>query len=113
MAETLAVDACSFPRPVRTFTDPVTGVTLHQLTAGDEPAGHLYFTRCSWTAEGRYLLYVRQQDRSINYYVAGPDGAVKQLTNFPPPEATGFSKHMHRQFAAAEADRLMFRLPAM
>ena len=114
MPETLAVDTCAFPWPVRTFTDPVTGVTLHQLTAGDEPAGHLYFTRCSWTAGGRYLLYVRQQNRSINFYAAGRDGTVKQLTDYPPPEETAaYTRHMHRQFTAAEADGLMFRLPAM
>jgi hypothetical protein len=109
-----AVHPCTFSAPTRTFADPVTGVAIHQLTAGEEPAGHLYFTRCSWTADGRYLLYLQQRDGRINYYAAYPDGAVKQLTDYPPPDmAAPYTQHMHRRFPAPEADRLMFRLPAM
>jgi len=36
---------CTMPTPVRTFTDPETGATIHQLTGGDLPAVSLYFTQ--------------------------------------------------------------------
>jgi hypothetical protein len=114
MTNTPASATYPFPRPVRTFADPVTGVTLHQLTDGDEPAGHLYFTRCSWTADGRYLLYVQQRDGSINYYAAGADGTARQVTHYPPSEETApYTQHMHRLFRTPEVERMMLRLPAM
>ena len=41
---------CALPKPVRTFKDPITGVTIHQLTDGDEPSVHFYFTSPNWLA---------------------------------------------------------------
>jgi hypothetical protein len=84
------------------------------LTEGSEPSAHLYFTRSCWTADGRYLLFLRQHEGSLNFYVALPDRSIKQLTHYlATPHPAPFTQHMHRLFRSEEIERLMFRLPAM
>jgi len=105
---------CALPAPVRSFEDPVTGVTVHQLTDGPEPSAHLYFTRCSWLCGGKYFLMVRRRDGAANYHVVQADGGERQVTNLPPvPVPQAIMSHMHRRFFAWEGDQLLLRLPAV
>ena len=109
-----ATGNCTIPKPVRTFADPVTGVTLHQLTAGPEPSAHLYFTRCGWLNGGKYFLFARRQDGAVNLHVACPSGEVRQVTHLPPPPLpNAMMPHMHRRFFAWEGESLLLRLPAI
>ena len=102
------------PKPVRTFRDAATGVTVHQITDAPEQSGPLYFTRPSWTPDGKHFVYVGERERSANYYAIGPDGETRQLTHLPPPAPDHrFTAHMHRQFRAEEGDRIMLRIPAV
>jgi len=105
---------CAFPKPIRTFQDPVTGVTMHQLTDGDEPSVHMYFTACSWTQDGRYLIVLRRVKGAWNYFIVGVDGNWRQLTHYPPTQhPRRYLKHMHRAFFAEEVERMLWRIPAM
>lgn len=92
------------PRPVRTFQDPVTGVTIHQVTEGPEPSAHLYFTSPSWAAGGKHLIFCRRRDWHKNLCVAAPNGEVRQLTFYAPdlPEPQAIEPHMNRRFLAWE-----------
>jgi len=104
----------AFPRPVRTFADAATGVTIHQLTDGMEQSGPMYFTRSSWTADGRHLLIVREIERSANYFACGLAGQWRQISFLPAPhENPAYVRHMNRCFRTEEGDRIMLRLPAM
>jgi hypothetical protein len=101
------------PPCVREFRDEATGVTVRQVTEGFDQAGPLYFTRPSWLPDGRFV-FVGERDRSANYYVAGNDGAVRQLTRLPAvPAEPEYTDHMHRRFRSAEGDRIMLRIPAV
>jgi hypothetical protein len=92
------------PQPLRTFTDPVTGVMIHQLTDGPEPSCNLYFTRPSWLAGGQYLLLIRRSDWRRNYHVVTRSGQWRQITDYRPeiPDPTAIHPHMHRRFLAWE-----------
>src|SRR5688500_156921 len=93
---TATAKACAIHPPVRPFADPVTGVTIHQLTEGPEPSGPLYFTRPSWTADGRHMVLVRQRERSANFYVSTEGGTLRQITHLPaPPAEPAYTPHMH------------------
>jgi dipeptidyl aminopeptidase/acylaminoacyl peptidase len=99
---------------LRTFADPVTGVTVHQITDCPEGAKHLYFTRRCWTSDGRYFLFVQVKDETVNYWVAGLDGAARQVTHFPPKRyPSRFTQHMHRIFYSWEVDQMFLILPAI
>ena len=105
---------CALPKPVRTFKDPITGVTIHQLTDGDEPSVHFYFTSPNWLAGGKYVLLLRRVDGAWNYFIAGADEPLRQLTHHPAtPHPHRFMKHMHRAFYSAEVERMMWRMPAI
>jgi hypothetical protein len=104
----------SVPSPIRSFPDPVTGVMLHQITNCPEGAKHLYFTRQCWSSDGRYFIFVQVENQGVNYYVAGPDGHIRQVTHFAPKQyASKFTQHMHRIFYSWEVDHLLFILPAI
>jgi hypothetical protein len=50
----------------------------------------------------------------VNYYVAGPDGHIRQVTHYlPKPYASEFTRHMHRIFYSWEVDQMPFILPAI
>lgn len=108
-----AVPSGSLPNPVRSFQDPATGVTVHQLTPSGQMWAHLYFTRRSWLPDGRLLLLRRDND-GWNYSISRPDGTLAPLTRYPAQShPTRYIRHMHRVFEADEIERLMFRLPAL
>src|SRR5262245_42618634 len=102
------------PTPIRTFADPVTGMTISQLTSGGEGAVSLYFTQPTWTADGRSFLFLRKQDRAINYFAVGPDGQERQLTHFPAtPNQPRYLQWMHRKKLAEECERFSWLWPAI
>jgi hypothetical protein len=104
----------TMPRFLRSFTDPQTGVLLHQLTDGPHPAASLYFTQPTWTADGKHFLFLRKIDRAINYFCVGPDGAERQLTHFPATQTTEkYGQWMHRKKLAEECERFSFLWPAI
>jgi hypothetical protein len=100
-------------RPVRTFRDPVTGATVHQLTEGPEPSVKLYFTKSSWLAGGKYLVLLRQIQDSWNFFAAGADGELRPVTRYPAtPHPQRFLGTLHRIFLASELERMSFMCPA-
>ena len=102
------------PTPVRSFTDPVTGVNLHQLTDAPEGAAHLYFTRRSWTADGEWLVLVRKHRGGLNYLRARRGGELEPLSDYPPRSFDSpHTRHMHRWMPSWEVDRNMIRQPAL
>ena len=104
----------TLPTPVRSFEDPITGAMVHQLTEGPEPSAHLYFTRCSWLCGGKYFLMERRINDALNFFVVGPDGVERQVTNFPPsPAPHSITCHMHRRFIDWEGVGILLRLPAI
>lgn len=105
---------CTIPKPAATFRDPVTGVTMHRLFAADEPAVSLHFTVPSWTADGRYFLFLRKREGAINYWTIGPDGEERQLTAFARPTiAARYLYWANRKMYMDECDRFSFLWPAI
>lgn len=94
----------AMPWPVREFSDPITGVRVLQLTEGPEPSAHQYFTRPSWAANGRYLIFCRRRNWHRNLYGASVDGSVAQLTFYEGglAEPRRLVDHMHRRYFSWE-----------
>lgn len=68
----------------RAYTDPVTGVTVLELTAPDRPADNLYFHFSNFTADNRYLLLVAAEAGTRHLFrVEVESGRLVQLTDDP------------------------------
>jgi hypothetical protein len=104
----------TLPTPLRTITDSVNGAVVHQLL-GPEASVSLYFTQPTWTADGRYFLFLRKSaDRAINYWCVDPDGSERQLTHFSvTPNQPDYLPWMHRLKLAEENERFSFLWPAI
>ncbi|MEI2685801.1 MAG: hypothetical protein V9G14_05610 [Cypionkella sp.] len=46
-----------------TYSDPVTGIRIHELTTGTNAADNLYFHFSNFTADNRYVLFIRKPRR--------------------------------------------------
>ncbi len=78
----------SLPRdlgvPRQTYTDPVTGATVMELTGPDRPADNLYFHFPNFTADNRYLLLVFRDGATRHLgRVDVASGRLVQLTQDP------------------------------
>ena len=74
-----------WPPEWRTFNDPVSGVTITQLTSYKAHSHHPYFTEPGWYAGGRKLLFVSDRENSRNLYgVDLESGEITQLTDLDP-----------------------------
>jgi oligogalacturonide lyase len=80
-----------FPSEKRTYTDRVTGVTVHQLTEHMAHSYHLYFTNPGWWDDDRRLLFGSDRGNSSNLYsLELTSGAITRLTNNPLGEAGSY-----------------------
>lgn len=71
----------SFPSETRTYTDRVTGVTVHQLTDYLAHSYHVYFTNPGWWDGGRRLLFGSERgNRSDLYSLDHATGEITRLT---------------------------------
>jgi oligogalacturonide lyase len=65
--------------------DPISGVTVRQLTDHNAHSHHLYFTNPGWFAGGRKLLIASDRGNRANLYaVETAGGALEQLTDLEP-----------------------------
>lgn len=78
-----------FPAEARTFTDPVTGVVVRQLTNYKGHSHHLYFTNPGWYDAGRRLLFASDRANRTNLFSLDlASYEITQLTDLdplPPP----------------------------
>lgn len=75
------------PREGRTFTDRVSGATVHQLTDWHAHSHHLYFTNDGLWDGGRRLVIASERHNAPNLYsVELETGELTQLTDFRPEE---------------------------
>ncbi|HEU5013748.1 MAG TPA: oligogalacturonate lyase family protein [Roseiflexaceae bacterium] len=81
----------TFPSEKRTYTDRVTGVTVHQLTDYMAHSYHLYFTNPGWWDGDRRLLFGSDRGNSGNLYsMELASGEMTRLTDNPPGEQGSF-----------------------
>jgi oligogalacturonide lyase len=79
------------PSETRTYTDRVTGVTVHQLTEHMAHSYHLYFTNPGWWDGNRRLLFGSDRENSSNLYsIELGSGAITRLTDGPPGKAGSY-----------------------
>jgi len=66
----------------KTFQDPRTGVTVHQLTDYCAHSNHLYFTEAGWYDGGRRLLFISDRGNNTNLYsIDLSTGTITQITD--------------------------------
>lgn len=73
-----------WPSEKRTFKDPVSGATVHQLTDYLGSSNHAYFTNRCWYDNGKRLMFMSDRNNKTDFFsveVAG--GEITQLTDFP------------------------------
>ncbi len=65
--------------------DPISGVTVHQLTRHLAHSNHAYFTNPCWHDHDRRLVFISDRGNRSNYYsLELATGAITQLTDFDP-----------------------------
>jgi oligogalacturonide lyase len=73
-----------WPSERRSFTDPVSGVKVTQLTDYKGHSHHLYSTNPGWYDAGRRLLFGSDRGNCTNLFSVDLDsGAIQQLTDYP------------------------------
>jgi oligogalacturonide lyase len=73
-----------WPAERRSFPDPLSGVTVTQLTDYKGHSHHLYFTNPGWFDGGRKLLFGSDRDNRTNLFAVDLEsGEIEQLTDFP------------------------------
>src|SRR5262245_19015844 len=79
------MDLPVFPSEKRTYTDRVSGVTVHQLTEHMAHSYHLYFTNPGWWDGDRRLLFGSERGNSSNLYsLELASSEITRLTSNPP-----------------------------
>ena len=74
-----------FPAEWQTTQDPISGVTVQQLTNYRGHSHHFYFTNPGWYADGQKLLFSSDRNNRTNLYsVDLADGIITQLTDLEP-----------------------------
>ena len=74
-----------WPSEVREIEDPLSGVTLRQLTNYRAHSHHFYFTNPGWYDEGRRLLVASDRDNRTNLFGLDLEsGELQQLTDLEP-----------------------------
>ncbi|WEG11108.1 hypothetical protein PU629_13100 [Pullulanibacillus sp. KACC 23026] len=70
-----------FASELLTFTDPISGVTIKQLTNGNAHNFHLYFTNSGWYDRSK-LIFGSDRNNCTNLYSMDLDtGKFVQLTD--------------------------------
>jgi oligogalacturonide lyase len=74
-----------FPAEWRTYTDPISGVPVQQLTDYKGHSHHFYFTNPGWYDHDRRLLFASDRGNRTNLYsLELNSGAITQLTDLDP-----------------------------
>lgn len=74
----------------QSYTDPLTGVRIWELTAGESAADNLYFHFSNFTADNRYLIFTSDRTGSKQIFRAEiSTGRIVQLTDAPKTNAHG------------------------
>lgn len=79
-----------FPAEASTFTDPLTGVVVQQLTNYKGHSHHLYFTNPGWYDDGQRLLFASDRANRTNLFSLDlASYEITQLTDLDPlPQPT-------------------------
>lgn len=73
----------TWPSEQRTYRDPISGATVHQLTNFLVTSNHAYFTNPCWYDGGHRLMFMSDRNNRTNYFsVALDSGEIMQLTDF-------------------------------
>ena len=76
----------------QSWTDPVTGVRVWQMTANKGVANTLYFHFPNFTRDGRYLLFTSNRTGSNQIYrMSIPEGRIVQVTDSPQVSSIGLT----------------------
>ena len=74
-----------FPAEWQTYRDPLSGVTVQQLTNYRGHSHHFYFTNPGWIENDRKLLFASDRNNHTNLYSLDLDqGHITQLTDLEP-----------------------------
>lgn len=73
-------------REQREFTDDLTGRRVWQLTAGEAPSSHFYFSRPTWMSFHHRPFIMSDRGGARNLYTFDDDWSLLQLTDLPPVE---------------------------
>ncbi|MEM7534849.1 MAG: oligogalacturonate lyase family protein [Chloroflexota bacterium] len=75
----------TFPAEWTTFTDPISGVTVQQLTNYRGHSHHFYFTNPGWYDNDQKLLFASDRNNRTNLYSVDLNtGIITQLTDLEP-----------------------------
>lgn len=75
----------TFPSETSTFTDPVSGVTMEQLTSYRGHSHHFYFTNPGWYQNDEKLLFSSDRNNRTNLFSLDlTSGQITQLTDLEP-----------------------------
>ena len=75
----------TFPAEWTTFTDPLSGVTVQQLTNYRGHSHHFYFTNPGWYDNDQKLLFASDRNNHTNLYSVDLNtGLITQLTDLTP-----------------------------
>jgi oligogalacturonide lyase len=81
----------TLPSEKRTYSDRVTGVTVHQLTEHMAHSYHLYFTNPGWWDGGRRLLFGSDRGNCANLYsMELASGTITRITDNAPGTAGSY-----------------------
>jgi len=70
-----------------TFSDPVSGATVHQLTHYRGHSSHFYFTNPCWYDRDRKMLFLSDRENRTNLFsIDLESGEITQLTDVDPDE---------------------------
>lgn len=97
-----------WPAEKRTYTDPVSGATIHQLTNYLGTSNHAYFTNPCWYDGGRKLMFMSDRENRTNYF--GVDLASGEITQLTDLDAAGGEFHMHSLAKSPAKDEAYFYL---
>lgn len=76
-----------WPPEWKTFKDPVTGATIHQLTDYYCHSNHCYFTNPGWYDTATKMLFISQRENRTNLFsIDLGSGEITQLTDADPEE---------------------------
>jgi oligogalacturonide lyase len=75
----------TFPPEWKTYQDPISGVTVQQLTNYRGHSHHFYFTNPGWCDQDRKLLFSSDRNNRTNLYSLDlSSGEIMQLTDLDP-----------------------------
>lgn len=74
-----------FPAEWQSFSDPVSGVSVQQLTNYKGHSHHFYFTNPGWYSNDKKLLFASDRNNRTNLYSLDlASGAITQMTDLAP-----------------------------